>query len=49
MEDIINKMIDEAFNEGHLEEDDIKRASIYKKCLSVIQKLVKHETNTKQG
>lgn len=49
MEDIINKMIDEAFSKGHWEEDDMKRASIYGKCLSAIQKLVKHETDTKQG
>lgn len=49
MEETINKMINEAFAKGHWEDDDMKRASIYGKCLSEIQKLVKHEIDTKQG
>lgn len=49
MEEII-KMIDEAFEKGHLEEDDMKRASIYGKCLSKVRQLLsKNETDTKQG
>lgn len=49
MEEII-KMIDEAFEKGHCEEDDMKRASIYGKCLNKIKQLLsKNETDTKQG
>ena len=47
MEEII-KMIDEAFEKGHREEDDMKRASIYGKCLNKIKQfLSKNETDTK--
>lgn len=49
MEEII-KMIDEAFEKGHWEEDDMKRASIYGKCLNKVKQLLsKNETDTKQG
>ena len=48
MEEII-KMIDEAFEKGHYEDDDMKRASIYGKCLSKIQKFIKDATDKKQG
>lgn len=49
MEEII-KMIDEAFKKGRLEEDDMKRASIYGKCLNKVRQLLsKNETDTKQG
>lgn len=48
MEEII-KMIDEAFDQGHWEDDDMKRASIYGKCLNKIKKFLNHETDTKQG
>ena len=48
MEEII-KMIDEAFEKGHCEEDDMKRASIYGKCLNKVKQLLsKNETDTKQ-
>jgi len=48
MEEII-KMIDEAFEKGHWEDDDMKRASIYGKCLSKIQKFIKDATNKEQS
>lgn len=48
MEEII-KMIDEAFAQGHYEDDDMKRASIYGKCLSKIQKFIKDATNKEQS
>lgn len=41
--DIIAKMIEDAFQKGKWEEDDMKRASIYGKCLNKIQKLINND------